>query len=47
MESKIPESLFQEYISALLKGDRSTCQSIVQKLIDDQLSVQDIYVNLF
>ncbi|MBF0287839.1 MAG: cobalamin-dependent protein [SAR324 cluster bacterium] len=41
------EKHYDDYISALLAGNRAKCTSIVKELIEQKVAVQDLYVNLF
>lgn len=36
-----------QYLAALLHGNRRNCQAIVQNVIDQGISVRDLYVDLF
>lgn len=45
--SKIPKTLYDAYLKALLRGQRNTCYSIVTELLSDGVQIVDLYVNLF
>ncbi len=38
---------YDDYFSALIAGDRAKCTSIVKGLIEEEVSVQDLYLQLF
>jgi methanogenic corrinoid protein MtbC1 len=41
------ETVYRDYLSALLAGDRTQCSRIVKEQIDRALSIQDLYEGLF
>lgn len=43
----ISESLYNEYLAALLKGDKKKCHELVKDLLDNDISLYDLYVHLF
>ena len=43
----ITEALYGDYLSHLISGDKRDCSKIVQSLIDQEISVKDLYFNLF
>lgn len=43
----LTESLYREYLSHLLKGNRQVCHDIVNGLIESSVNIRDLYVNLF
>jgi MerR family transcriptional regulator, light-induced transcriptional regulator len=43
----ITESLFLEYQTKLLKGDRTGCTIIVKKLLSSVIPIKQLYLNLF
>lgn len=43
----VKKSLFISYLSSLLDGDKTTCCEIVKQLLDEGISLKDLYVNLF
>ena len=43
----IEESIYQNYLSALLAGRRSECHRMVQRLLDDGIEVKELYTGLF
>ncbi len=43
----ISESLYQEYLSFLLKGNKSGCARIVDGLIADNIDLETLYLSLF
>lgn len=42
----ISESLYLHYLSGLLDGDKVTCKSIINKLLDEGVEAKDIYNSL-
>lgn len=44
---KIPEDIYKAYLSSLISGDKSPCINIVNKLVEQDYSVKEIYINLF
>lgn len=47
MITAIPPPLYENYLAALLAGDRSRCTAIVQELCRAGVDLKDLYVNLF
>ena len=47
MKTHVPDQMYDTYLSALLAGDRSGCTTIVNELIKNDISIQDLYLNLF
>ncbi len=43
----ITQDIYENYFQALLKGDRSTCSSLVQQLLDQDIALYELYVDLF
>jgi methanogenic corrinoid protein MtbC1 len=43
----VQEAQYQRYQAALLAGDRSTCTGIVQTMLDEGVSLKDIYLHVF
>ena len=43
----IPETVYRDYLNALITGHRTTCLSIVQGLLDRHIDIYDLYVLLF
>ena len=43
----IEESVYQDYLSALLAGRRSECHDIVQKLLAAPIDIKELYDKLF
>ncbi len=41
------EKLYRGYFEALLRGDRSHCNAVVERLLDENTVIRDIYVQLF
>jgi methanogenic corrinoid protein MtbC1 len=41
------QEIYQDYLDALLDGNRAKCHTMVQSLIDTKTDVRDIYLNLF
>jgi methanogenic corrinoid protein MtbC1 len=42
----ITEKGYNAYLSALLDGDKSACAEIVKALLEEQVSIKDLYTNL-
>lgn len=47
METVIPEDTFQQFLSALLSGDRRACLLIVSDLLEQDIPIMDLFLNLF
>jgi methanogenic corrinoid protein MtbC1 len=47
MNKKIPSQIYQDYLTALIAGDRTTCTIIVQDLMSSGIDVRDLFINLF
>ena len=47
MNTNIPTQVYQDYLTALVGGDRSRCSLIVQNLMSSGTDVRDIFLNLF
>lgn len=45
--SLIDERQFSEYMDALMQGDIERCRGFVQRLLDANISLEDLYFNLF
>ncbi|MFP4469234.1 MAG: B12-binding domain-containing protein [Bacteroidales bacterium] len=45
--SAITDSIYNNYLNALLAGNRQVCHSIVKKLLDSKPDIKDLYVHLF
>lgn len=43
----IPESVYLHYMNALLDGDKKQCAQIVTNLLEEKISLKEIYLNLF
>jgi methanogenic corrinoid protein MtbC1 len=43
----IDERLYQNYLTALLDGNRLKCHDIVQKLLDQKIDLKTLYADLF
>lgn len=43
----IEESVYQNYLNALLAGRRAQCHSIVQELLDADMEIKELYSQLF
>ena len=43
----ISSDIYNEYLTALLKGDRRTCTRIVTSLLDSQIEITTLYTDLF
>ena len=43
----ISDSVYQDYLAALLRGDLRACDSCVRSLLNDGLPVKTLYVHLF
>ncbi|EMS78976.1 cobalamin B12-binding domain-containing protein [Desulfotignum phosphitoxidans] len=43
----ITESLYQEYLTLLLEGNRRECARIVQQLLDRDIEIKTLYADLF
>ncbi|RQD66762.1 cobalamin B12-binding domain-containing protein [Desulfonatronovibrio magnus] len=43
----INKELYDDYIQALLKGDRQYCFELVKDLLDKDISIYDLYIHLF
>jgi methanogenic corrinoid protein MtbC1 len=46
-DDMIEDSVYQNYFTALLAGSRSACHDIVQKLLDADTEIREIYEKLF
>lgn len=47
MNTKISLQIYQDYLTALIGGDRSRCSLIVQNLMSSGIDIRDLYINLF
>jgi MerR family transcriptional regulator, light-induced transcriptional regulator len=47
MSKMIPEAVYQHYLNALLDGDKKQCAQIALNLIDQKISIKEIYMELF
>ena len=47
MSKMIPEAVYLHYLNALLDGDKKQCVQIVLNLIDQKISIKEIYMELF
>ena len=47
MNTKIPSQIYQDYLTALLSGDRTSCTIIVRDLQSSGLDIRDLFINLF
>jgi MerR family transcriptional regulator, light-induced transcriptional regulator len=47
MITKITESAFDQFFKALLKGDRSECKSILLAMLNQNISIPDLYEDVF
>ncbi len=47
MDTGITETLYADYLAALIRGDRLVCADIVKRLLDDGLDVGVLYAQLF
>ena len=43
----ISEVIYQDYLKALLAGDRSNCSDLVKNLLESNVSLFDLYLGLF
>lgn len=43
----ISESIYKDYLSSIVSGNRKHCASIVQDLLDRDIDIYSLYVNLF
>lgn len=43
----ISEEIYKSYLSHLLAGNKSDCRAIVEQLIEQEISVQELYTALF
>lgn len=43
----ILESVYLEYLDALLEGDKVTCNRIIDELLQQGISIREIYIDLF
>jgi len=43
----IQKNLYQNYLSALLRGDKNACLNIVITLLDDKIAIRELYTDLF
>ena len=43
----IPEAVYLHYLNALLDGDKKQCLQIVVNLLDQKVSLKEIYLQLF
>lgn len=43
----LDQRLYDEYLTALLKGDRGHCTRIVKGLIDQKIPIKELYLDLF
>ncbi len=43
----LAESTYAQYFTALLSGNRSLCQTIVRNLLENQVTLKDLYLNVF
>lgn len=46
-ETMITEEIYHTYLSFLLSGNKRECTTITQKLLDQNVSIYDLYINLF
>lgn len=47
MSKMIPEAVYLHYINSLLDGDKKLCTQIVFNLIEQKVSIKEIYMELF
>ena len=47
MSEMIPEAVYLHYLNTLLDGDKKQCAQIVLNLIDQKISIKEIYMELF
>lgn len=43
----ITQDIYENYFQALLQGDRTACSRLVQQLLDQDISLYELYVDLF
>ena len=47
VNTKITETLYAEYLSSLIRGDRLACSGIISRLLDESIDVQVLYEQVF
>ena len=47
MQTIVTEKIYENYLAALLAGDRAGCTDIVQELNNADITLKDLYLNLF
>ncbi len=47
MTSQVSESVYRQYINALLQGNTAECKSIIQTLLKRNLNILDLYESVF
>jgi len=46
-EPALSELVYEEYLAALLAGDRARCTALVEELLAAGVGLKDLYVHLF
>jgi len=41
------EIIFNEYLEALIRGDRHRCRALVEEMLQDNIDIKDLYVGIF
>ncbi|TVR29613.1 MAG: cobalamin-binding protein [Spirochaetaceae bacterium] len=47
IDSVLSDGQYRDYLDDLLSGNRQACTRVVQRLLDEKISVRSIYLNLF
>ena len=47
MTTHVTDQIYNAYLAALLAGDRAGCTTIVQELNNADITLKDLYLNLF
>jgi len=41
------EATYQEYLEALIRGDRHRCRAMVEEMLQEKIDIKDLYVGIF
>jgi methanogenic corrinoid protein MtbC1 len=47
MQTILTEPIYEQYLAAILAGERARCVAIVRELVVAEVGIKDLYVNLF
>ncbi|MEI6209178.1 MAG: cobalamin-dependent protein [Desulfuromonadales bacterium] len=46
-ENRKPETTYQAYLEALIRGDRHRCRAMVEEMLKDEIDIRDLYTGIF